>query len=184
MPSVSVDQLALLWEAAFSFSEFFLKTLSMNLSILWRVIYKCSCPFCAECSAVFDQKWHDPCTQPCHSPDLIPSNFFLFPQMKKSLQREMFCWCGRGKTKNSRSPTRHQNWWVQKLCFPRCRKNILIGVLHQMKSTLFIYLLNFIYLFLFSYSCLHFLPPPSHPSQSHLPSPPLPSPLILSLCLL
>ena len=40
-----------------------------------------------------------------------------------------------------------------------------------------------IYLFLFSYNCLHFLPfPPPHPSQSHLPSPPLPSPLILSLC--
>ena len=40
-----------------------------------------------------------------------------------------------------------------------------------------------IYLFLFSYNCLHFLPfPPPHPSQSHLPPPPLPSPLILSLC--
>ena len=38
-------------------------------------------------------------------------------------------------------------------------------------------------LFLFSYNCLHFLPfPPPHPSQSHLPPPPLPSPLILSLC--
>ena len=47
----------------------------------------------------------------------------------------------------------------------------------------------FIYLFfnfkkiLFSYNCLHFLPiPPPHPSQSYLPPPPLPSPLILSLC--
>ena len=38
-------------------------------------------------------------------------------------------------------------------------------------------------LFLFSYNCLHFLPfPPPHPSQSHLLPPPLPSPLILSLC--
>ena len=43
--------------------------------------------------------------------------------------------------------------------------------------------LKFIYLFLFSYNCLHFLPiPPPHPSQSHLSSSPLPSPLILSLC--
>ena len=46
-------------------------------------------------------------------------------------------------------------------------------------KTLFI---KFIYLFLLSYNCLHFLPfLPPHPSQSHLPPPPLPSPLILSL---
>ena len=37
--------------------------------------------------------------------------------------------------------------------------------------------------FLFSYNCLHFLPiPPPYPSQSYLPPPLLPSPLILSLC--
>ena len=48
---------------------------------------------------------------------------------------------------------------------------------------IYILFLKFIYLFLFSYNCLHFLPfPPPHPSQSHLPLPPLPSPLILSLC--
>ena len=47
----------------------------------------------------------------------------------------------------------------------------------------FIYFLKLINLFLFSYNCLHFLPfPPPHPSQSHLPPQPLPSPLILSLC--
>ena len=35
-----------------------------------------------------------------------------------------------------------------------------------------------IFLLLFHYSCLNFLPiPPPHPSQSHLPPPPLPSPL-------
>ena len=40
-------------------------------------------------------------------------------------------------------------------------------------------------LFLFSYNCLHSLPiTPPHPSQSHLPPPPLPSPLILSICVL
>ena len=47
----------------------------------------------------------------------------------------------------------------------------------------FFLLKKFIYLFLFSYNCLHFLPfPPPHPSQSLLPPPPLLSPLILSLC--
>ena len=39
------------------------------------------------------------------------------------------------------------------------------------------------FLLLFSYSCLHFLPiPPPHPSQTHLPSLPPPSPLVLSIC--
>ena len=46
---------------------------------------------------------------------------------------------------------------------------------------IFSFLKKFMYLFLFSYNCLHFLPIPSpHPSQSHRPPPPLPSPLILS----
>ena len=37
---------------------FFLR-LSMHLPISWWVIYKCTCPHYAECSAVFDPKWHD-----------------------------------------------------------------------------------------------------------------------------
>ena len=39
------------------------------------------------------------------------------------------------------------------------------------------------FLLLLNYSCLHFLLiPPPHPSQTHLPPSPPPSPLILSLC--
>ena len=60
-PSGAVHQLALLWEAVFCFSEFFLKTFSMCLPISRRVIYEHICPHYTECSAVFDQKWHDPC---------------------------------------------------------------------------------------------------------------------------
>ena len=47
----------------------------------------------------------------------------------------------------------------------------------------FILFFKLINLLLFSYNCLHVLPlPPPHPTQSHLPPPPLPSPFILSLC--
>ena len=39
------------------------------------------------------------------------------------------------------------------------------------------------FLLLFNYSCMPFLPiPPLHPSQTHRPPPPRPSPLILSTC--
>ena len=48
---------------------------------------------------------------------------------------------------------------------------------------LFIYLSLNIFLLLFNYSCLHFLPtPPTHPSQTHLLPLPPPSPLVLSMC--
>ena len=41
----------------------------------------------------------------------------------------------------------------------------------------------FFLLLLFNYSCLHFLYiPPHHTSQTHLPAPPPPSPLVLSMC--
>ena len=41
----------------------------------------------------------------------------------------------------------------------------------------------FKFLLLFNYSCVPFLPiPPPHPSQTHLPPPPQPSLLILSMC--
>ena len=40
-----------------------------------------------------------------------------------------------------------------------------------------------IFLLLFNYSCMPFLPiPPPHPRWTHLPPPPPPSPLVLSMC--
>ena len=42
------------------------------------------------------------------------SDFYCFSRWK-SPQRETFCQCERGETKNSRSTKRHQNRWVQKL---------------------------------------------------------------------
>ena len=83
-PSVSVYQLVLLWEAAFGFSELFLKTLSTHFCPFHDGC-KCTCPHHAEYSLVFDQKWHDPCAPPQYSPNVTPKDyFFCFPGWKKS----------------------------------------------------------------------------------------------------
>ena len=131
----TVYQLALLWEAAFSYSDIFLKTLSTRLPISWWVIDERTCPQCTECSVIFDTKWHDPHALPSlfiwSHPEWL---LFCFLE-EKSPQMQMFCQCGRGETKNGRSTKRHQNWCVQKL-FLNSGKNVLKGVLHQMESTL------------------------------------------------
>ena len=117
--SVSVCQLALVWEAAFGFCDFFLKTLSICLP--------------------FHDGWF--IRTPAHTTlsGSYLSNvtqvtfFFCFPN-GKSPQRELICWYGRCETKNGRSAKRHQNQQ-----FKNCSeqwKNILIDVLHQMKSIL------------------------------------------------
>ena len=113
--SVSVHQLVLLWVAAFSFSEFFLED-SVSLPISWWVIYEHTGPHHAEWSAVFDQKRMTLVTPPSLFTQDHPEQpfFCLFPLDEKSPQREMFCRCERGKTKNSRSFKRHQNQQVQK----------------------------------------------------------------------
>ena len=96
-PSVSVYQMPLLWEAALGLSELFLKTLWRHLPISWWVIYKRNCPQRAECSALFDQKQHDPMPLAPYSSNLALSDFFSPPGWKNS-QREMFCWCRRAET--------------------------------------------------------------------------------------
>ena len=46
----------------------------------------------------------------------MQGTFFFFVSLdEKSPQREMFCWCRRGGTKNGGSHRRHQNWQVRKL---------------------------------------------------------------------
>ena len=44
----------------------------------------------AECSAVFDQKLHNPTPHPPCSPNLTPRDLFLFPWMKKVLKGKRF----------------------------------------------------------------------------------------------
>ena len=109
--SVSVYQLALLWETMFSFSEIF-----------W--LFQCICPSYDEWLRahlppplwVFSSFWRKTASPPGprhpYSPNLTPINTFLFPWMKKLCKGKCF---GRGETKNGRSMKRHQNGRVQKL---------------------------------------------------------------------
>ena len=57
-----------------------------------------------------------PVPHPSNSPDLTPSDLFVFPQMKESLQRETFCQCGRGETKMAEALKGIKIDKVQKLC--------------------------------------------------------------------
>ena len=67
-----------------------------------------------------------------------PEWLFCFSRWKKSSKGNILPMWKRWNTqtnKKSRNTKRHQNRWVQKL-FWAVGKNILIGVLHQMESTL------------------------------------------------
>ena len=80
------------------------------------MIYEPTCPHHAECTAVFDQKQHDPHVPHSLFTESYSKGHFIFVSPdEKSPQREMFCQCERGETKNDRSTKRHQNQGVQKL---------------------------------------------------------------------
>ena len=125
-----VYQLALLWEDAFSFSEFFCERVFQHV-----------CPFhdgwltsrpihtVVSIQQFLIKNCLTPMPHFLYSPDLTPRDFLFvcFPVWKEKFpQGEMFCWCGRGETKKGRSSKRHQNWRAQKLfctvekCLDRC----------------------------------------------------------------
>ena len=54
------------------------------------MIYKHTCPHSAECSAVFDQKQHDPHAPPSLVTQPYPEQLFKFPWMNKFLKGEHF----------------------------------------------------------------------------------------------
>ena len=81
IPSISVYKLALLWEAAFGFSEFFWKLLQRDSP--FHDGWPRSAPaHTAECSAAFDRKWQDSMPHPPYSPNLASRDFFCFPRIK------------------------------------------------------------------------------------------------------
>ena len=88
--------------------------------------------------AVFDENGMTSLAHPSYSPDLALNSFcFVLVSLdEKSPQREMFCRCAGSETKNSRSTKRHQQ--VQKPFWNGVWSSgkVLIGVLHQMESTL------------------------------------------------
>ena len=69
--------------------NFFLKTLSKHLPILWWVIKERTCPHCTECSAVFDPKWHDPHALPSLFTWSYPK-WLCFPGWKKVIKWKCF----------------------------------------------------------------------------------------------
>ena len=73
-----------------------------------------------------------PMPHPSCSPDLASSNFFvcLFLPDEESPQRETFCLCGRGKTKEMAEALNNSKTVLNS------GKNVSVGVLHQMESTL------------------------------------------------
>ena len=81
----------------------------------------------------------NPVPHPPYSPDLTPSDFFFVSPDEKSPQRETFCWCGGGETKNAEAlkgvKIEFKQNRVKKL-FWAVEKTILIGVWHQKESTL------------------------------------------------
>ena len=94
---------------------------SVSVNFFWRlfnafahfIMGEHTSPHSAKCSAVFEQKRHDP---------YAPSSLFTqshpkglcFPGWRKA-SKETFCWWGRGRTKNSRSTKRRRNQPFQKL---------------------------------------------------------------------
>ena len=113
---------------------FFLKARSTCLPISWWVIYESPAHIALSAQGFWPKTAWPLCpTLPIY---LIssPGTFFCFPN-EKSPQRERFCWCGRGETKDARSTKRHQYWQVQTvLSSGKKRLNSYIA-LHQMEST-------------------------------------------------
>ena len=114
----------------------FLKTLSTYLPVSGWVFYAHNCPQGRGFSSFLSKTAWPPCpTLTSHQISPRVTFFCLFVSLdKKSPQREMSCWCGKGETKNSKNSKRHQNRWVQRLL--SSREKVLIGALHQMESSL------------------------------------------------
>ena len=106
------------------------------------MIYKGTCPHRAECPAVFDHRWNDLLLGrvPHHpySPDLAPSDFScVCPQMKKVLKGKRFADVEEVKqTYKKRQKHEKASKSTHSEASLSSRKNVLIGVLHQMECTL------------------------------------------------
>ena len=113
----------------------FLKTLSMCLPFSWWVIYECTCPYHGECSAVFEQKQHDPHSLSSLFTWSCPKWLFnLFPQVKNVHKGK--CFADVEEVKQKTAETLKSIKIDESNCFEQWKKNVSIGILHQMESTL------------------------------------------------
>ena len=110
---------------------------------------QCVCPFCDGwfksppaknklSVQQFCHRQHEPCAPPSRfTYSCAELLFFWFPWMIKSLKRETFWWCRRGKTNKQTKRWKHQK--VSKSMSSKTvlnsRENFSIGALHQMEST-------------------------------------------------
>ena len=131
-PSVSVYLLVLLWETAFGFSEFFLKTFSVCFPISRWVIYERTM-----LHRMFGSFWLKMAGPQCPTlprHPILPGETFLFLSTEKVLKEKHFAFVEEVKQKMAEA-LKGINIDKFKNCFEQW-KNVLIGVLHQMESTL------------------------------------------------
>ena len=87
-PSVSARQVAVLWEAAFSFSDFFLKTFKVFAHIMMDDLWAHLPTLCWAIRG-FDQNRHDLRAPPFLFSWFCSKWLFLFPQWKKYSRRNV-----------------------------------------------------------------------------------------------
>ena len=134
-PSVSVYQLALLWEAVFGFSEFFFGRLFQHICTFHDGWFT-STPAHTTLSVqqFLTKNGMTPMPHPPYSPNVAPSDFFCFPGWKKSSKRNVLL------TWETWNKKRQKHWKASKSTSSKTvlssGKNISIGVRHRMESTL------------------------------------------------
>ena len=123
-PSVSMDQLGLLWEAVFSFSALFLKTQCIYAHDGWFTSASVHTLLSGQ-QFLTKTAW-PPCpTLPTHLVLLLVT-FCLFVSLDgKSSQRETFCWCRETKTAEALKGIRINEY---KNCSEQRRKRLDRGV--------------------------------------------------------
>ena len=91
-------------------------------------------PTCAQCSAVFDQRWGNPMPHPPCSLNFTPRDFFLFPWVKKVFKGKHFADVKEMKQKTAEALKDIKIGEFQNCC--EQWKKVSISVLHQTESTL------------------------------------------------
>ena len=133
-PSISVYQLALLWEAAFSFSEFFADSFNVFAHFTMSNLLV-HLPSTMSVQQFLTQNTMTPVPHPPYSPNFAPINFFFFVSlMKKVLKGKHFADEEEMKQKMAEALkgvkiNKVKSSWAM-------GKNVLIGVLYQVESIL------------------------------------------------
>ena len=110
-----MNQLVLLWEVTFSFSEFFWRLFQPTGPLPDGWFTNAPAHTLLSRQQFLTKNSVTPVPHPSYSPHLAPRDYILFPWMKKVLRGKHLVDVEEVKQKNGRSTKRHQNWKVQKL---------------------------------------------------------------------